>query len=405
MYNFDEIISRRGMGSLKWDTVEEGVIPLWVADMDFPCLPELRQVLTRRAEHPFYGYRSPLESYYEAVRFWYKTRHGLETDRDHILAGPGTVLSLGIIVREFSVEGEGVLILTPVYTPFFEVIRENRRKVVEVSLNRDSGGRFVLDIAEIERELDRAGGGGIRTPLALFCSPHNPGGRVWNREETAAFLEMAKRRKMIVASDEIHCDFVYNREKENGGTSAFVSAASLEDYADRVITVSGANKTFNLGGLHVSHFVIRNSGLRRIIEAALYREAAHQGDVFAELAVETVYRLGAPWLDELCAYLKESIGEAVRFLNAEAPGIRAVEPEGTYLIWADARTLTERTDCRNTAELARRLEKEGKVKITPGSIYGRGGEDCIRINAASPHPLLMEGLERIAEWAALNSHR
>ncbi|MDR2471165.1 MAG: aminotransferase class I/II-fold pyridoxal phosphate-dependent enzyme [Treponema sp.] len=399
-YNFDEIVERRGTDSLKWDTVKDGVIPLWVADMDFPCLPELRRALAGRAEHPFYGYRSPVEGFYEAVHGWYQNRYGLELERAAVLSGPGTVLSLGIAVREFSAEGDGVLLLTPVYTPFFEVVNENRRRVVDAPLYPDGAGRFALDIPAIEAALDGAAAGGIRVPLVLFCSPHNPGGRVWSRDEIAAFLDMAERRNMIVVSDEIHGDFVYDSAGAGGPARAgFVSAAALTDHAGRVIVVSGANKSFNLGGLHISHFVIRDENLRRIVQRALHREAAHQGDVFAELAVETVYRYGGTWLDELRDYLWKNLSAAVDFLNAEVPGLRAFTPDGTYLLWARARDLAERTGCGGDAVLVRRLEDEGRVRITPGSIYGKAGEGHVRINFASPRRLLMEGLSRLADWA------
>ncbi|MDR0600116.1 MAG: aminotransferase class I/II-fold pyridoxal phosphate-dependent enzyme [Treponema sp.] len=397
MYDFDTIMDHRGTGSLKWDTVKEGVIPLWVADMDFPCLPELREALRKRADHPFYGYQAGGDSYYEAIRSWYGERHGLELDRTHILAGPGTVLSLGIAVREFSREGEGVLLLTPVYTPFFEVVRENRRRVVDVPLAADPAGRFILDIDNIEEALDRAGAEGIRTPLALFCSPHNPGGRVWTGEEIAAFLDLVRRRNMFAAVDEIHGDFVYP-ENAAGKPQRFVSAASLPEFQDRTLVISGANKSFNLGGLHISHFVIKDGAPRRIIQAALHREAHHQGDVFAELAVETVYRRGAAWLDEVLDYLRENIRRALERLNG-IPGIRAFTPDGTYLIWADVRGLAERRGCQNTAELVRRLEDEAAVKITAGSIYGPPGEGRARINAAAPRKLLLEGLRRLEAWA------
>ncbi|GHV84495.1 cystathionine beta-lyase [Spirochaetia bacterium] len=404
MYHFDELINRRNTNSLKWDVVEDGVIPLWVADMDFPVLPELQEALVKRAEHPFYGYKTNLglipgktEGFYEAIRSWYKTRYDLTVETGHLLSGPGTVLSLGMIVREFSREGEGVLLLTPVYTPFFEVVKENRRKVVDVPMEPDEHGRFVLDTAAIEAGLAKAEEAGIKTPLALFCSPHNPGGRVWEREEIAAFLDLARRRNMIVASDEIHGDFVYAKNAA-GKPQSFVSAASLESYAERLIVVSGANKTFNLGGLHISHFVIRDAGLRRIMKTALHREASHQGDVFSELAVETVYRQGVPWLTELHTYLGENIREAVQLLNT-VPGINAFVPDGTYLIWADVRRLVEKTGSKNDAELVRRLEKEAKVKITAGSIYGDAGAGYVRINTASPRSQLVEGIRRIKAWA------
>ena len=397
MYNFDEIIEWRGINSLKWDTVDDGVIPLWVADMDFPALPELREVLIERASLPYYGYRAPLHEnapYIESIRTWYKARHDLDLASEDILSGPGTVLSLEMIVREFSAEGEGVLILSPVYTPFFSVIAENNRSIVAVFLEPDEHGRFVFDLKKIEDALEHAG---VPVPLALLCSPHNPGGRVWTKEELAAFLELAQEWNMITAFDEIHGDLVYGKDGR-GNPQRFVSAASFREYAERVIVVSGANKTFNLGGLHISHFLIFDEYLRRTMQAALYRQTHHEGDIFAEPAVETVFRHGAQWLDELLSYLEDNIRAAVTFLNENVPGINAFIPDGTYLIWADARGITEKSGCKNDIELAERLESEAKVKISAGSIYGRAGAGYVRINAACPRSRLMEGLDRIKNW-------
>ena len=398
MYNFDEKIDWRGAGSVKWDTVKQGVIPLWIADMDFPVFPGLKDALEKRAATAFYGYKPCLDeksTYYQAIRAWNKTRHALETDPQALVYGPGTVLSLGMVVREFSLKDQGVLILTPVYTPFFDVIRENSRKTVEVFLELDGEGRFILDIPKIEEAIDRAG---IAVPLALFCSPHNPAGRVWAKEELAALLALAKRRGMVAAFDELHQDFVYKKNGAGEGQH-FVSAASFGEYRDRTIVVSGANKSFSLGGLHVSHFIINDEKLRDTIKAALHRETHHEGDIFAELAVETVYSSGAQWFDECLEYIYGNICEAVEFLNTHVEGVQAFIPDGTYLVWADVRSLAGKRGCKNCAELVTRLENEAMVKITPGSMYGQAGEGYVRINAACPRAQLMEGLKRIKGWA------
>ncbi|MDR2181784.1 MAG: aminotransferase class I/II-fold pyridoxal phosphate-dependent enzyme [Treponema sp.] len=392
MYNFDEVspAARRETGALKWTNTAEGVIPLWVADMDFPCLPELREALEKRAAHPFYGYTRRDPSCGEAIARWYR-RYGAVITPEEVLIGPGTVLSLGMGVREFSAAGDGVLVMTPVYTPFYEIIRGNGRVVVEVPLHADEEGAFVFDAAAIEACLRAAAADGIRVPLAMLCSPHNPGGRVWSAEELAAFFEIAARHGLIVLADEIHMDFAFQKE--------FVSAASFDTYRDRVIVVSGANKTFNLGGLHISHFVIRGGALRGRIGRVLRRETHHESDCFAELAVETVYRRGERWLAELETLLRANLEKAARFLSAEIAGVRAFPPQGTYLLWADMKGLIERKGCKGDADLVRRIEAEAKVKLTAGSLYGAGGAGFVRINAASPAALLDEALGRIRDWA------
>ncbi|MDR1931148.1 MAG: aminotransferase class I/II-fold pyridoxal phosphate-dependent enzyme [Treponema sp.] len=392
-YNFDEVIDRRGSSSLKWDTVKDGVIPLWVADMDFPCLSELREALAERAAHPFYGYHTRSPSYYQTLASWYRVQYGLPLGEECFLSGPGVVLSLSLAVQAFTRPGDGVLLFTPVYTPFYEVIRSNGRETVEVPLVLDEEGRFVFDTALLGKTLAEAKERGLSVPLAFFCSPHNPGGRVWDSADIAAFLDFAKRNGIITAADEIHGDFVYPPGK-------FISAASFAEHRDRVLVVSGANKSFNMGGIHVSHFVVRDEALRRTLEQVLRASARRDLDVFSELAVETVYRSGPDWLGELRNYLWENIKTAADFLNTEVPGLRAYIPQGGYLIWARAEGLIKRKNCSGDTELARRLEDEGRVKITQGSIYGKGGAGFVRINAASPRALLMEGLERIKRWAA-----
>ena len=402
MYNFDKIIDRRGTNSLKWDTVKEGIIPLWVADMDFPVFPELQEALVQRAAHPFYGYMtSPNDksSFYQAILQWYNSRYGLELDPKTVLSGPGTVLSLEMLVREFSNEGDGVLIFTPVYTPFFNVIKENKRQPVEVFLKSDMNGRYIFDLADIENTLEKA-----KTPvsLALFCSPQNPGGRVWEYEEINTFLELTRKKNIIAVFDEIHSDFVYKKNSA-GKPQRFISAA--ENIKEKAIVVSGANKTFNLGGLHTSYFIINDETLRNTVKNILKRESHQEGDVFAELAVETAYRSGTLWFDELLEYLYDNILAATQFLNNKVPGIKAFIPDATYLIWADVHELADKTNCKDERQLVSHLENEALVKITPGSIYGRAGKGYVRINAASPRSLLMEGLNRIQGWSRANSKK
>jgi cystathionine beta-lyase len=389
-YHFDAPFELRGTGSDKWDSVAEGVIPLWVADMDFAAPPELTGALAERASRPFYGYNKRRPGYLEAIAAWYREQYGVNLTAADIVPGPGTVPSLGAAVRAFTGPGDGVLIMPPVYAPFYREIRENGRKTVEAPLFPGGDGRFIFDRAALEKACDDAAAAGLAVPLALFCSPHNPGGRVWDREEIAALLDFAESRNMIVAADEIHGDFVF--------TGGFVSTAAFPHHSGRIITVSGANKSFNLGGLHVSHIVVRDEKLRAGLEKVLGADFHHDPDIFAELAVETCYKNCGPWLAELKLYIRKNLEEAAAFLNG-IPGVTAWVPDGTYLLWARVQGLVERTGCKSDLELVERLESEAKVKITNGSMYGRAGAGYVRINAACPRKLLLEGLERIKTWA------
>jgi cystathionine beta-lyase len=394
--NFDEPIDRRGTGSEKWDGCgreagKAGVIPLWVADMDFPAPPELTRALAERAAHPVYGYTQLSETFYDTLADWYARRYGLELDKGHFLLGPGTVASLGIAVRSLTGRGDGVLLLAPVYGPFYRMIRLNGRETVEVPL-RLKDGRYCFDEAALERGLAAAAARGLKVPLALFCSPHNPGGSVWEKAELECFLAFAARHGITVISDEIHGDFVYPPK-------TFRSMAAFPDYGERTVVVSSVNKSFNLGGLHTSYFI---TGEERLADA-LKRELRAMGygelDIFSMIAAETAYRSCAYWLDEARIYLRANLEEAVRFING-IPGLRAFLPEGTYLIWTDASLLIGRAQLTDDRALVDLLEQEARVKLTPGSAFGRQGKGFIRINAACPRSQLMEGLGRLRDWAA-----
>lgn len=393
--NFDVLIDRAGTEAVKWEETDKTgakppVIPLWVADMDFPCPPVVTEALRKRAEHPVYGYTRLSPAFFEALVFWYRTRYRVDLEPEDFLAGPGTVPSLGIAVRAFSRPGDGVMILSPVYHPFFDMIRFNGREIVEVPLVPDEAGRYRFDEEALERGLAAAESRGLQVPMALFCSPHNPGGAVWDREELTLFLGFTRRHGMTVVSDEIHGDFVY-------APKTFCSLAAFPEYADRVIVVSGANKTFNLGGLRVSHFIVRNAKRARALREGCRAMAFHGPDIFSRTAAETAYREGGPWFTELKAYIEGNIARAVAAIDA-VPGLRARKPEGTYLIWTDASALIRRGGFRNDAEFAARLEGQGRVKVTPGSAFGSRGEGFIRINAACPRDLLLEGIGRIKAW-------
>jgi cystathionine beta-lyase len=395
---FDKEIDRRGTWAVKWDDLnraggKDEVIPLWVADMDFPSPPEISSALTERAAHPVYGYTNTAPGYRDTLSSWYKERYQADLNREDFLLGPGTVPSLGIVIRSFTAPGDGVLILTPVYHPFFDMIHRNGRETVEAALVLDEQGRYGFDIQALETTLASAAGRGLRVPLALFCSPHNPGGTVWEKAELEGFLDLAEKWDMVVLADEIHGDFVWPPKK-------FSSLAAFPKYAERVVVVSGANKSFNLGGLHISHFAARDGKLKETLKAGLGAFGYGLPNIFSMAAVDAAYRKGGPWLEEVKLYIRKGMEDAVRYINAGVPGLRAYKPEGTYLIWTDASELITRRGLRNDAELALGLEREGRVKFTPGGAFGRGGRGFIRINAACPRSQLLAGLARLKAWAS-----
>jgi cystathionine beta-lyase len=402
--DFDSIIDRRGTGALKWDGAgappgtpppdARELIPLWVADMDFLSPPEISAALKKRAAHGIYGYTVVLPEYYTALASWYKGRHHIEIPEEDFVSGRGAVPGLGTALRAWSNPGDRVLMLTPVYHPFFDMTLRNGRKTLEVPMALNGEGRYCFDISAMEAAADRAGEDGEKLPLMLFCSPHNPGGSVWSAGELQALLDFAARRNILVVSDEIHADFVH--EDFMCPPRPFLSLASFPEHASRVVVVSGANKSFNLGGLHVSHFIVRDERRKAELKAALAAEGGGQPDIFSLIAAETAFRSGAAWLEELRTYIRGNIEEALRRLNNEIPGMKAYRPQGTYLIWASVSALIEKMNYSDDVELVRELEREGRVKLTPGSAFGRQGRGFVRINTACPRSQLSEGLNRMA---------
>lgn len=389
--DFDRIVDRRGTGALKWDRPAPGVVPLWVADMDFPSPPEVAEALRRRVDHGIYGYTDSGDGFYEALIAWYRERYGVPARREDLLLGPGAVPSLAIAARTFAGVGEGVLIMSPVYYPFAETIRNNGRVVVPLSLKLDGSGRFAFYADELARRVRESEAAGVRVPLLFFCSPHNPSGTVWRKEELEALLETARGLDMIVVSDEIHADIVH-------GGREFFSLARFGEFADRVVVLSSANKTFNLAGLHLSHFLAADQILRERLRGGLAAAGFSQPNVFALVAAEAAYRRGGPWLEALLEYIAGNMDYALETLNRPGSGIRAYPCEGTYLLWADASVLIGRTGLRNDKVLATRLEEEAGVKCTPGGAFGPEGEGFLRINLACPRSQLAEGLRRLLEW-------
>ena len=388
--NFDTVIDRRGTGAIKWRAPD--VIPLWVADMDFAPPEEVASALRRRIEHPILGYTDPDPSYFESLRAWYASRYGAAVDAAAFLLGPGAVPSMGIAVRTFAEPGEGVLVMPPVYYPFMESVRGNGRVVVESPL-RAENGRFRFDPETGDRAIREAASRGVKTRLLMFCSPHNPGGTVWTRDELSTVLDFARRHDLILFSDEIHGDIALK-------PGSFVSLAGFPGAAERTISLSASNKTFNLAGLHLSHFVVEDAALRAKLERGIDAAGFSQPNVLSLVAAQAAYEHGAAWVDALVAYLRANAEYAVDFIGKNVRGIRASVPEGTYLIWADAAGLAAAKGCADDRQLVARLEAEGRVKLTAGSIFGRGGEGHVRINVACPRALLAEGLNRLAAWAA-----
>lgn len=392
--DFDTVIDRNNTWSLKWDDREnvegkEPVLPFWVADMDFAPPPTVLEAIRDRAAHPVFGYTSVPAEYPELVASWYRTRYNAPVDASSFLLGPGCVPSLGIVLRSLTSPRAGVLVCTPVYYPFYHIIADNGRTVMRLSLGTFDNGRFYFDEENARRVVNESRAGGTPVEAVLWCSPHNPGGRLWSRSELHTVVSFCRTEGLLLISDEIHGDLAVSGEP-------FVSLAEPSFGYPQTVVVSAPNKTFNLAGLHLSHFAVGDDSLRARLRKGLDASGVSQPNVFSLVAAHEAYRSGGPWLGELLAYLRLSIDRTVDVLSQV--GFDPVRPDAGYLVWADARRVIKRLGLADDRELVQLLAREGRIRLSAGSAFGPGGEGHIRFNCACPRALLDEGLGRLASW-------
>ena len=378
-YDFETVIDRRGTNSLKYDFARErgrpeGLLPLWVADMDFPAPPEILADLRRAVDHGIFGYSEAKDDYYEAVSAWFDSRFGYRPGRREIVKTPGVVFALAQAIRAYTRPGEAVLIQPPVYYPFHDCVRDNGRALVTNPLVY-GGGRYAIDFEDFERKITDH-----RVKMFILCNPHNPVGRVWTREELAALNEICGRRGVLIISDEIHCDFVWPGHEHT----------SLAAVNENAVIATAPSKTFNLAGLQIANIFVKNKALRDKLRAEINRSGYSQLNTLGLVAGQSAYAKGGPWLAALKSYLEENIRFTRAFLKERLPGIRLVEPEGTYLLWLDfsAYGLTQ-------AELDNRLTGRAKLWLDGGTMFGPEGENFQRVNLACPKTTLTEALGRL----------
>ena len=379
-YDFDAVIDRRGTDSLKYDFAREegkrpGLLPMWVADMDFAAPPEVLADLRKSVDHGVFGYTEPKgDSYYDAVAGWFGGRFGYHVGRDEIVKAPGLVFAISQAVRAFTEPGDAVLIQTPAYYPFYDIVRGNGRELAVNPLPY-AGGKYGIDFGDFERKI---AGRGVK--LFILCSPHNPVGRVWTRDELGRMRDICAGRGVAVVSDEIHCDFAWPGH-------AHTCYGLLDENA---VVATGPSKTFNLAGLQISNILVKNPDLRAKLVAEFARSGCHQMNTMGLAACRSAYAKGAPWLGELRAYILGNIRLLREFLEAELPNVRLVEPEGTYLAWLDfsAYGLSQ-------GELDRRVEEGAGLWLDSGTLFGPEGAGFQRVNLACPRATLAEALGRL----------
>ncbi len=380
-YNFDNIIDRKGTGCKKWDMISkdygDDVIPLWIADMDFEIPYEISESIKKRADHPILGYTMAPDTYYEAVIDWFKKIHNWVIEKEYIQFTPGVVPGINAIISTFTKPGDDVIIQTPVYHPFARLIKNNGCNVVENPLKLEDG-YYSMDFDNLEEVITK------RTRLLILCSPHNPIGRVWKREELEKLGEICVENEILVVSDEIHADIVYPPNEH------IVFSNINQRLANNSIICTAPNKTFNIAGLQTANIVIQNEKLRNEFEIQLEKLCIPGGTIFGIIAQETAYRNGESWYKELIKYLNENVDYVVKFFETRIPKIKVKKPEGTYLLWLDCSALN-----MNEEELVDFFIKDCKVLLNEGSIFGKGYELFQRMNVATSRKVLQEALERI----------
>jgi cystathionine beta-lyase len=381
--DFDHEIPRSGTHSVKHDgraayfgTAD--VLPLWVADMDFASPEAVTRALQERAAHPVYGYTLYPDSLYDALIDWLKKRHGWEVQREWIVMAPGVVPSLFASVMAFAREGEGVIVQPPVYFPFFSAVTTNHRRLIENPL-RLAGDRYRIDFDDLEQ----CAADGAR--LMLFCSPHNPVGRVWSKAELTELLHIARRYDITIISDEIHADLVYPGERH-------ISLATLAEESDKVITTVAPSKTFNIPGLGLSCVIAPHAAQRYAIQQAFEMLHVSNTNPFSIAAFEAAYRGGEAWLDSLLLYLQGNRDFVCDYAGQYLPAIKVIQSQGTYLLWLDCRGLG-----LSDAKLREFFVREAKVGMNPGTVFGKNGSGFMRLNIASQRHVIAEALGRIKE--------
>lgn len=408
-YNFDKITNRKGTNCLKYDfAVERGkpadVLPLWVADMDFPVSEEISKSLHAAVEHGIYGYTQPKDAYYNAVMNWMERKHNWKTKREWIVKTPGVVFALGAAVKAFTDPGDAILIQNPVYYPFTNIIRDNNRKVVDntlayhpvtertvVPVTTDDASEqqinnvgtvspaYQIDFQDFERKIEQE-----HVKLFILCNPHNPVGRVWTVEELQKLGEICLRHHVIVVSDEIHNDFVYP------GYEHTVFANVDPRFAEFTLTCTAPSKTFNLAGLQISNIFIPNENLRKAFKTEIDRTGYDEPNALGVVACEAAYRAGEDWLEQLRAYLLKNLNFLRDFLQEKIPQIHLVEPEGTYLVWLDCSELGI-----TSKELDQFIVDKAGLWLDGGSMFGPSGAAFQRVNIACPQATLELALNKL----------
>lgn len=382
MDEFNYSVNRIGTNSKKWNSCEAkfgsgDVIPMWIADMDFPVPEPVVSAIESRASHGIFGYTAMPDSYLDAVASWMEGRHHWKVEKEWICHSPGVVSALRLLVEAFTEPGDQIIIQSPVHPPFERVIRMSGRTVLNNPLIIKDG-KYQMDMEHLKVSVSE------KVKMMFLCSPYNPVGRVWTKNELEGLADFCLKHNILVVADEIHGDLLYK------GICHTCFPTLSSEIEQHTVLCTGASKTFNLAGLKTSSIIIPNLELRKQFQTLLDSYNLGAGNVFGLVATEAAYRYGEPWLEKLDRYLQGNLEYMIRFLQERIPQIHVIPPEGTYLVWMDFRELGM-TDC----ELEAFCLREAKVAFEPGYQFGEGGSGFMRANIACPAKLLQIALENL----------
>ncbi len=383
-YSFDSVIDRKNTFAIKTDLAAKrkkplDALPLWVADMDFPTAPCIQKALAERADHGIFGYSRPDIRYYSAIKDWFIKRHNFALQDEWIINTPGVVYALAMAIRAFTEKGDAVLIQKPVYYPFFNTIAMNERRVINNSLVLKNN-RYEIDFDDFEDKIKTN-----NVKLFILCSPHNPGGRVWTKDELKAMSSICLKHKVLVVSDEIHCDITFEKNVHT------VYASLSQESAQNSIICTSPSKTFNLAGLQFSNIIIANKDLRARFQREVDKTGYDEPSLAGIIAATAAYREGGEWFDQAKKYIWQNILFIQSYVASHCPKINVIVPEGTYLVWLDFTAFSE----LSADEISDRILNKAKVWLDDGLMFGKEGAKFQRINAATPRSTLESALRQI----------
>jgi cysteine-S-conjugate beta-lyase len=380
-YDFDKTIDRRATNSYKWDSVPEGVLPMWVADMDFRTAPAIIDALQKRVAHGIFGYTRVPDTYYDAVTSWFSRRHGWNIDREWIIYTSGVVPAVSAVIKALTEPGDKVIVQTPVYNCFFSSIRNNGCEIVGNPLRR-TADTYEMDFDALERCAADP-----RAKVMLLCNPHNPAGRVWTPDELTRLGNICLRNGVTVVADEIHCELVYQGFK-------YTPFASLSDaFLHRSVTCVSPSKAFNIAGLQIANIVAFDNDLRSRIDKAININEVCDVNPFGVAATIAAYNEGEEWLNQLVDYLHGNYEAMAEFCRRELPEFPITRLEGTYLVWMDCSSLGMPSDALEHA-----LLDDARLWLNAGTMYGAEGEGYMRWNIACPRSVMLDGLNRFLNF-------